>query len=50
MLSTVGASYYLANGTTAEITSLPSGTIIRLLEVTNTLSPASGVVLYTKTI
>ena len=48
--NTLSASYYLANGTTAEITSLPSGTIIRLLEVTNTLSPASGVVLYTKTI
>ena len=48
--NTLSASYYLANGTTADITSLPSGTIIRLLEVTNTLSPASGVVLYTKTI
>lgn len=44
---TLSASYYLANGTTNDISSL-SGCIIRLLEVTNTLSPASGVVLYTK--
>ena len=45
--NTLSASYYLANGTTNDISSL-SGCIIRLLEVTNTLSPASGVVLYTK--
>ena len=45
--NTLSASYYLANGTTNNINSL-SGCVIRLLEVTNTLSPASGVVLYEK--
>lgn len=47
--NTLVASYYLANGTTNDISSL-TGCTIRLLEVSNTLSPASGVVLYTKTL